>query len=95
MIYNSSMQQTFKIGDVVKVTTRSGEEKKVHATTFEGMVIATRGQNSGRSFTVRKVASAGVAVERIFPLASPYVESIKVIKSTKVRRAKLYYLRNQ
>lgn len=89
------MQQAFKIGDVIRVTTRSGEEKKVHATTFEGMVIAIRGQNSGRTFTVRKVASAGVAVERIFPLAAPYVESIKVLKSTKVRRAKLYYLRNQ
>ncbi|MEK9147077.1 MAG: 50S ribosomal protein L19 [Patescibacteria group bacterium] len=89
------MQQAFKIGDVVKVTTHSGDEKKVHATTFEGMVIAARGKNSGRTFTVRKVASAGVAVERTFPLASPYIESIKVIKSTKVRRAKLYYLRNQ
>lgn len=89
------MQLAFKIGDLVKVTTRTLDEKKVHATTFEGIVIATRGQNSGRTFTVRKVASAGVAVERIFPLASPYIESIKVIKSTKVRRAKLYYLRKQ
>ena len=95
MIYNSSMQQAFKIGDVVKVTTRSGEGEKVHATTFEGIVIAIRGQNSGKTFTVRKVASAAVVVERIFPLASPYIESIKVIKSTKVRRAKLNYLRNQ
>lgn len=89
------MQQAFKIGDVVKVTTRSPDEKKVHATTFEGMVIAIRGQNSGRTFTVRKMASAGVAVEKIFPLVSPHIENIKVVKSTKVRRAKLYYLRKK
>lgn len=89
------MQQAFKVGDMVKVTTRSLDEKKAHATIFEGIVIATRGQGSGRTFIVRKVSSAGVAVEKIFPLVSPYIENIKVIKSTRVRRAKLYYLRKK
>lgn len=87
-------QQSFKIGDIVKVSSRPSESR-AHATTFEGMIIAIRGQDSGRTFTVRKMASSGVAVERIFPLTSPHIESIKVVKSTSARRAKLFHLRKQ
>lgn len=90
------MQQTpFDVGDLVRVSTKDESEKKVHATAFEGVVISVRGKDSGRTFTVRKIASGGVAVEKIFPLSSPYIQDIKVVKPGKVRRAKLYYLRNK
>jgi len=84
-----------KVGDVVKITTRDPEGAKVHATPFEGLVIAIRGEGSGRTFTVRKQAADKVMVERIFPLNSPLIQNIKVIKQTRVRRAKLYYLRKK
>lgn len=85
----------FKVGDVVKITTKDPRDNKVHATPFEGIVIALRGEGESKTFTVRKLAADKIAVERIFPLASPYIQSIKVIKENKVRRAKLYYLRNR
>lgn len=85
----------FKVGDLVRVTTRNPEENKVHATPFEGTVITLRGQGTGRTFTVRKIASNKVAVERIFPINSPSIGNIKVIKGGHVRRAKLYYLRKK
>ena len=87
--------EIFKAGDLIRVTTRNPEENKVHATPFEGIVIALRGQSTGRTFTVRKIGADKVAVERIFPLNSPAIESIKVVKNGHVRRAKLYYLRNK
>ena len=87
--------EIFKAGDLIRVTTRNPEENKVHATPFEGIVIALRGQDTGRTFTVRKIGADKVAVERIFPLNSPAIESIKVVKNGHVRRAKLYYLRNK
>ena len=87
---------SFKVGDLVMITTKDPQDNKVHATPFEGMVIAIRGDGeANRTFTVRKLASDKVAVERIFPLNSPYIQTVKVIKETKVRRAKLYYLRNK
>lgn len=85
----------FNVGDTVRVSIRDLEEKKVHASTFEGVVIAIRGRDSGRTFVVRKIASGNVAVERIFPMDSPYIQDIKVVKPGNVRRAKLYYLRNK
>lgn len=85
----------FKAGDIIKVFTKDPQDEKVHATPFEGIVISIRGKNNDRTFTVRKNASQGVAVERIFPLNSPIIEKIDVIKKGKVRRAKIYYLRNK
>lgn len=85
----------FQIGDVIHVTTRDVKDDKLHGTPFEGVVIALRGQSDNRTFTVRKVASDKVAVERIFPLNSPHIQSVKVIKTNKIRRAKLYYLRKK
>lgn len=85
----------FNVGDLIRVSIRDEKEKKVHASTFEGTVISMRGQGTGRTFTVRKLASGNVAVERIFPLESPYIQDIKVVKTGKVRRAKLYYLRKK
>lgn len=85
----------FKVGDLVKVTTRDPKENKVHATPFEGIVISFRGAGDNKTFTVRRVGAMKVAIERIFPFKSPAIESIKVLKSNPVSQAKLYYLRKK
>lgn len=85
----------FKVGDIIRVFTKSTEDKKVHATSFEGVVMALRGEKTDKTFTVRKNATDGVSVEKIFTLASPSIEKIDLVKSIDVRRAKLYYLRNK
>ena len=84
---------SFRIGDVVRVDVKivEGESDRVQA--FEGVVIRKRGHGIGTTFTVRKI-SFGVGVERTFPVHSPRIEGIKVLRSGKVRRAKLYYLRD-
>lgn len=85
----------FKTGDIVKVFIKDIAESKAHATPFEGTVIAIRGQKGARTFTVRKVASAQVAVERIFPVHSPSIEKIQILKKGNSRRSKLYFLRKK
>jgi large subunit ribosomal protein L19 len=82
----------FNSGDTVKVMVRVREGDKERLQAFEGLCIAKRGGGMNESFTVRKV-SAGVGVERIFPLHTPSIASIEVVRRGKVRRAKLYYLR--
>jgi len=86
---------TFKTGDVVKISFKVQEGSKSKSTPFEGVVIAIRGNGLNKTFTVRKVTASKVAVEKIFPLASPLIEKVKIIKENKVRRAKLYYLRKK
>ena len=81
-------------GDVVKVGVRITEGKKDRIQYFEGVCIAKKNRDLNSSFTVRKI-SFGEGVERTFALYSPNVDSIKVIRSGKVRRAKLYYLRDR
>ena len=81
-------------GDVVKVGVRITEGKKERIQYFEGVCIAKKSRDLNSSFTVRKI-SFGEGVERTFALYSPIVDSIKVIRSGKVRRAKLYYLRDR
>ena len=81
-------------GDVVKVGVRITEVKKERIQYFEGVCIAKKNRELNSSFTVRKI-SFGEGVERTFALYSPIVDSIKVIRSGKVRRAKLYYLRDR
>ena len=88
-------QAQFNVGDLIKVYTKDPQDNKVHATPFEGIVISFRGQTATRTFTVRKKASAQVNVERIFPINSPVIEKITVVKKGNVRRAKLYYLRKK
>lgn len=83
----------FDAGDTVKVFVRVREGDKERLQAFEGVVIARRGGGMGETFTVRKV-SAGVGVERVFPLHSPMYSVIEVVRRGRVRRAKLYYLRN-
>lgn len=84
----------FQSGDTVAVGVKVIEGNRSRVQTFEGVVIAiSSGGGVNKSFTVRKISN-NVGVERIFPLNSPNIESIKVVKRGKVRRAKLYYLRN-
>ena len=82
----------FRPGDTVKVMVRVREGEKERLQAFEGVCIARKRSGISATFTVRKV-SAGVGVERIFPLHSPNVSSIEVMRRGKVSRAKLYYLR--
>ncbi|HER44371.1 MAG TPA: 50S ribosomal protein L19 [Candidatus Eisenbacteria bacterium] len=82
----------FSIGDTVRVDVKVVEGGRERVQAFQGTVIQRRGAGIRESFTVRKV-SQGVGVERIFPLHSPNVSTIKVIRRGKVRRAKLFYLR--
>ena len=82
----------FDAGDTVKVMVRVREGDKTRLQAFEGVVIARRGGGMSETFTVRKV-SAGVGVERVFPLHSPMFATIEVVRRGRVRRAKLYYLR--
>lgn len=81
-----------KPGDNVKVYTKIFEGDKERIQVFEGVVISKRGGNTRTTFTVRKV-SHGVGVEKTFPLHSPLIEKIEIVGRSKVRRAKLYYLR--
>ena len=82
----------FEAGDTVRVMVRVTEGEKERLQAFEGVVIARRGGGISENFAVRKV-SAGVGVERIFPLHSPNIASVEVVRRGHVRRAKLYYLR--
>jgi large subunit ribosomal protein L19 len=82
----------FEPGDTVKVMVRVTEGEKERLQAFEGVCIAKRGGGISENFTVRKV-SAGVGVERIFPLHSPMLATVEVVRRGRVRRAKLYYLR--
>ncbi|MBI3961276.1 MAG: 50S ribosomal protein L19 [Deinococcus sp.] len=84
----------FGPGDTVKVHFRVSEGTRTRVQTFEGQVIAMQNGGARRSFTVRKV-SFGEGVERVFPLHSPLIESIDIVDTGKVRRAKLYYLRGR
>ena len=83
----------FRVGDTVRVFVKVVEGSRERLQAFEGVVIAKRNGSSRETFTVRRV-SYGIGVERTFPLHSPRVDHIEVIRRGKVRRAKLYYLRN-
>ncbi|HEY4517034.1 MAG TPA: 50S ribosomal protein L19 [Candidatus Paceibacterota bacterium] len=82
-------------GDTVRVTQKIIEKGKQRLQAFEGLVLAKKhGKEAGGTFTVRRVAS-GVGVERIFPLYSPMIENIEIVKRSRVRRAKLYFIREK
>jgi len=85
----------FKAGDTVCVWNKILEKGKVRLQAFEGLVLSRKhGTESGATFTIRKVAS-GVGVERIFPLYSPNIDKIEIIRKSKTRRSKLYYIRTK
>ncbi len=91
--YMKSDVPEFDVGDTVRVSVKVKEGNRERVQAFEGIVIAKKNGSVRESFTVRRV-SFGIGIERTFPLHSPRPTSIEVIKHGKVRRAKLYYLRN-
>ena len=84
---------SFRVGDTVRVHYRITEGEKERIQVFQGVVIRSSGGGVGKTFAVRKV-SAGVGVERIFPTASPNIDKLEVVSSGRVRRSRLYYLRD-
>jgi ribosomal protein L19, bacterial type len=82
----------FQVGDTVRVSFKIVEGKTERVQAYEGLVIAVKNAGIGKTFTVRK-NSYGVGVERVFPLNSPRVEKVEVLRRGKVRRSKLYYIR--
>jgi large subunit ribosomal protein L19 len=85
----------FNPGDTIRVHYKiiEGEKTRIHP--FEGIVISRRGSDISKTFMVRKIGADGIAVERIFPLFSPNITKLEVVKHGRVRRAKLYYLRGK
>ena len=83
----------FNIGDTVKVSVKVKEGDKERIQAYEGVVIAKKGSSVRETFTVRRV-SFGIGVERTFPMHSPRIEKVVVTRKGKVRRAKIYYIRN-
>ncbi len=86
--------KSFEIGDTVKVHISVKEGNKTRIQVYEGTVIAKKNGGVSETFTVRKV-TAGIGIEKVFPLHSPMVEKIEVVRHGKVRRAKLYFLRDR
>ena len=86
--------ENFKAGDTVKVHFKIIEGKNERIQVYEGLVIAIKNARAGRSFVVRK-NSYGVGVERVFPFHSPRIAKVEVVRPGKVRRAKLYYIRDK
>ncbi|MGI9118246.1 MAG: 50S ribosomal protein L19 [Minisyncoccia bacterium] len=85
----------FKAGDTIRVWSKIIEKGKTRLQAFEGLVLARKhGKDAGATYTVRKVSN-GVGVERIFPLYSPAVDSVEILKRAKTRRAKLYFVRTK
>ena len=83
----------FRAGDTLRVATRIHEGDKTRIQNFEGICIARRGSGTGETFIIRKIGANSVGVERIFPIFSDSIEEIKVLRKGRVRRAKLFYLR--
>ena len=83
----------FRAGDTVRVAVNIKEGEKTRVQNYEGLCIAIRGQGTGRTFMVRKMGANSVGVERVFPLYSASIESIEVLRRGRIRRAKLFYLR--
>ncbi|MBR1765314.1 MAG: 50S ribosomal protein L19 [Ruminococcus sp.] len=97
LIASSSMKENapdIHVGDTVKVHVRIAEGDKSRIQIFEGTVIAKKHGGISETFTVRRIAH-GTGIERVFPVHSPVVEKVEVVRSGKVRRAKLYYLRKR
>ena len=83
------------VGDLVRVHSRLVEGDRSRLYAFEGLVIAIKNRKENKTFTVRRIGSGGIGVERIWPVNSPWIEKIEVKSHGKVRRAKLYYLRSR
>ena len=88
---------TAGIGDIIRVSQKVRDAGKERTQVFEGMLIAIKNRGGNKSFTVRKIGEQRIGIERIFPLASPFLEKIEVVKSGAggTKRAKLYYIRTK
>lgn len=96
MALNFQLQdQTYNVGDTVRVHQRITEDDKTRIQVFEGLIIAIKGRQENRSFTVRKIGANNIGVERIIPVLSPIIDKIEIKSRGKVRRSKLYYLRDR
>lgn len=91
-LYN---KQEFGVGDTVVVAQKIQEGDKIRNQPFQGIIIAIKGEGERKSFTVRKISTAAIGVERIWPINSPWITKITLKKAGQVRRAKLYYLRKR
>ena len=97
LISDPSLKQDppkFEVGDTIRVNVRIKEGEKYRIQAFEGLVIAKKHGGISETFTVRRIAH-GVGIERVFPLHSPVVDSVELIRRGKVRRSKLYYVRGK
>ncbi|MSN96101.1 50S ribosomal protein L19 [Campylobacter sp. FMV-PI01] len=92
---NSKSIPEFRAGDTLRVAVRITEGDKTRVQYFEGICIARRGSGTGETFIIRKIGANSVGVERIFPIYSESIEEIKVLRYGRVRRAKLFYLRDR
>ncbi|MBU0974438.1 50S ribosomal protein L19 [Patescibacteria group bacterium] len=92
LIYND---HKIGVGDTVKVHQEISEGEKTRIQFFEGLVIAIKNRGNGKSFTVRKIGTGGIGVEKIYPINMPQIQNIEVKRKGSVRRAKLYYLRER
>jgi large subunit ribosomal protein L19 len=90
-------ETTFGVGDTVRVIQKIIEKEKSRTQAFEGVVIAIKGRGMGKTFTVRRIGVQQIGIERIFPIASPFIEKVEVVRHGMrgVRRAKLYYTRSK
>lgn len=96
-LYATHNDTRFGVGDMVKVSQLVRDGEKSRTQIFEGMVLAIRGRGLGKSFVVRRIGAAQIGIEKIFPLATPTVQSVEVVKkgTRGSRRAKLYYTRDK
>lgn len=90
-------EQEFGVGDSVRVWQKIKEGDKIRLQAFEGMVLGIKGRGTGKSFTVRRIGAAQVGIEKIFPLESPVIDKVEVVRkgTAGVTRSKLYYTRNK
>jgi len=88
-------EQVIHVGDTVRVHQEIAEGEKKRLQVFEGLVIAIKNRGQGQSFTVRKIATGGIGVEKILPVKMPSIKKIEVKRKGNVRRAKLYFLRDR
>lgn len=91
----TAYDQTVAVGDTVRIHQEISEGGKKRIQIFEGIVIAIKNRGTGKSFTVRKIATGGIGVEKIFPVNLPSIKKIEVKRKGHVRRSKLYYLRER
>ena len=85
----------FRAGDTVRLAVTIKEGDKTRIQNYEGVCIAMRGQGTGKTITVRKIGANGIGIERVFPIYSDSIDEIKVLRRGRVRRAKLFYLRDR